>query len=323
MYKDPQILMCPPDYYEIRPPEGGKAFENDFTRAGYATFVKDPAAFQKTAWAQWTHLKNTIESTGVKTLILDPVDTRSNMVFTADPSLSFIRADGEEIVIFSQFSNVERQAEIQHVAQFFADYAPNRTPHHMGYAFEGTGDNLYDPYRNVFWSGYVPNPDPDNPALGRSDRRNHAKLEALTDVPVIGLEVQRPFFHVDTAMAPLPGGHILCHRKGLAPHSFETLCREGLDRFDLPRAEFLIEVDAADAALYACNLRSLGNTLIMTKCSEDLQSRLRGLGYEVLTCDLSHFIMTGGAVHCLTNNVNEANMLESLHIQEKKYKVTL
>jgi len=73
------------------------------------------------------------------------------------------------------------------------------------------------------------------------------------------------------------------------------------DCFGLDRAEYLIEVSKEDASAYACNGRCVDNTVVMPECSEALQEKLRTHGYDVITTDMSQFIHTGGAIHCVTN----------------------
>jgi hypothetical protein len=47
----------------------------------------------------------------------------------------------------------------------------------------------------------------------------------------------------------------------------------------------------------------------MPKCSNSLKDRLSQKGYEVVTTDMTQFIYSGGAMHCLTNNLNEIRVI--------------
>jgi N-dimethylarginine dimethylaminohydrolase len=261
---------------------------------------------------QWEALRAIFNSLGVKTVELDPDEKMPDLVFTADPTLSLtipkdaaLKADPRQVTVLSHFSNEQRQAEVVTNASFLKRNFLERSMVRSPFRTEGTGDNVYDPFRDVFWSGFVPDAGRSNAASGRSDIRSHAALKEIMGVPVISMAVKKPFFHIDTSMASLTNGHIICFKEGMQPEAFETLLKKGLDEYGLPREEYLIEVSKEDAESYACNLRCIGNTIVMPICSEGLQDRLRQKGYEVITTDISQFIYSGGAMHCLTNNVNE------------------
>lgn len=317
---DPVLLMCPPEFYAIPAPDLNAGHANDFAIRGYEEQQKNPQGFRKLAIKQWNLLREAFNSLGVRTIELEPDEQMPDLVFTADPSLSLItvskesalKADVTGITILSHFSNVERESEVLANSQFLEQNFNDRAIIRAHFRTEGTGDNVYDPFRDVYWSGFVPNAGRMNAASGRSDIRAHKGLELVTGVPVISMAVKKPFFHIDTSMAPLTNGHIICFKDGMQPEAYKTLIREGLDRYGLSREEYLIEVDKSDAGAYACNLRCVGNTIVMPKCSNDLKDRLYNKGYEVVTLDMTQFIYSGGAMHCVTNNLNERRVVGGL-----------
>ena len=103
----------------------------------------------------------------------------------------------------------------------------------------------------------------------------------------------------------------------MSEEAFEKMQQNAFDRFGLDRAEYLIEVSKEDAAAYACNGRCVNDTVVMPECSEELQEKLRTHGYDVITTDMSQFIHTGGAIHCVTNNINETRIPGGT-VQQKK-----
>lgn len=129
------------------------------------------------------------------------------------------------------------------------------------------------------------------------------------------MAVKRPFFHIDTSMTPLTNGHIIAYKDGMKQEAFEKLIREGFKRYSMNPDEYLILVDKKDADAYACNLRCVGNTVIMPTCSDELQDRIREKGYDVVTHNMSQFIYDGGAMHCLTNNLNERRITGGTCVQ--------
>ena len=64
----------------------------------------------------------------------------------------------------------------------------------MSNPLEGSGDNLYDCYRDCFWSGYSSKLSPEGTSSGRSSLYAHKRLEEHTGVSIKSLEVIKPFF---------------------------------------------------------------------------------------------------------------------------------
>ncbi|PCI00816.1 MAG: hypothetical protein COB76_02645, partial [Alphaproteobacteria bacterium] len=158
---------------------------------------------------------------------------------------------------------------------------------------------------------------------GRSDIRAHKGLEAVTGVPVVSMAVKEPFFHIDTCMTPLTNGHIIAYKDGMKPEAFENLMQEGFKRYGMDPEEYLILVSKEDAENYACNLVCVGNNIIMPQVSDGLQDRLKSKGYEVTCLDMSVFINDGGAMHCLTNNLNEQRIKGGTCVQKGYERNTL
>lgn len=306
----PLFLMCPPDYFQLTPPDPEHGFANDMIAHAYEDFVKNPEAFIHTAKSEWEALKDIIENQlKAKTELLTPQEDMHDQCFTADASLSFVNNKGNEITLISTMTHPLRTPETAYHEEKIRKLFPQRPIEVNPLPSEGTGDNLFDPYRNLFWSGYTPDPCSTKPAEGRSDIRAHHVLADKTGMKVISLEVERPFFHVDTTLAALPKGHLLYYKGGMTDEAFKTLKKEGIENFDLNPDDYLIEVTKEEAYLYACNLIYVGNKVVLTECGERLPNLLREKGYEIFTTDLSCFIQAGGGPHCLTNNLtlNSAN----------------
>jgi len=311
---DPVLLMCSPDYYEIRPPHPEAGFCNDFVVQGYKEYSANPVVFRKQAQKQWKALCAIFKAAGVEVVEIEPNEKSTGQVFTADPSLSIVSKNENNgtlsaVTILSRFSNEERQTEVEDTANFFEKKTADRPLVQSHYRFEGTGDNVYDSFRDVFWSGYVVNPSRKTASSGRSDLRAHKALSALTGVDVISLAVKRPFFHIDTAMAPLSKGHIVCFEDGMQPEAFKKLKAEAFDRFGLCSDDYLIPVSSDDAKKYGCNLVSFGDLVVMPDCSASLKGAISRAGYEVVTTDMSRFIYCGGAIHCVVNNINQRRIV--------------
>ncbi|MDD3287577.1 MAG: arginine deiminase-related protein [Alphaproteobacteria bacterium] len=325
-HEAPIFLMCPPDYYEIRKPNESSGSANDFETRGYIEYKRNKKEFQRTAEAQWQNLKNTFISIGAKIIEIDPENNCPDLVFTADPSLSITnngwdinrKKQAKSITLLSRFSNEERQNEVAISAAFFEKKIPNHAIVESHYRMEGSGDNVYDVFRDIFWSGYSKQPERKCAAAGRSDLRAHEALSATTGVEAISLPVSRPFFHIDTSLAPLSKGHIVFYKNGVLPEAIQFFYKKAFADYDLPIDKHLIPVSKNDAERLACNLVCINNTVVMPACSHDLQERIRKAGYEVITRDVSRFIAAGGAIHCLTNNINQQRIVGGLSAHPPK-----
>ncbi len=307
----PVYLMCPPEHYAIDAHQtAGPA--NDMSIEGARVYASDPAAFRERAMRKWERFRAVLEKElGASIIELRAGDGLSDQVFAADGSISLTRADGSSAALLSRFTYEERQAEVAAHAEALRAFDPSRELHEAAFNIEGCGDNVYDPCRDVFWSGCTPAPTRAEAGCGRSDARAHAQLEQLTGAEVVGLEVRRPFFHLDTAVAILPGGHVMCCADGLSGAAFETLRARAFEPFGFTEDEHLIRVTRADAERYACNIVTRGDRVVLPNVSDELLDRLRACGYEPITVDLVEFILSGGGPHCLTNRVNERRVVAS------------
>jgi N-dimethylarginine dimethylaminohydrolase len=82
------------------------------------------------------------------------------------------------------------------------------------------------------------------------------------------------------------------------PGAFHPTSRSEIER-RVP-ARLRIEVDAEDAAQFACNAVSIGSHVFLHRASEALRATLSAAGYELHECDLSEFLKAGGSAKCLT-----------------------
>jgi N-dimethylarginine dimethylaminohydrolase len=305
------IVYEPPEDWKINPPDKDGEHVNGFAKDGYKLCSVDPKAFSKEARRQWNAMNQAHERHGAIIVRMPFFNgPQEGMVYTADTFLSLITPPkGTLKIIFSSLSNLKRVDEIA----FYQDYFRNNYPHAVTmvspYRTEGTGDNVYDPYRDIFWSGYAADPVGGKPSDGRSDIRAHKEIERFMGVEVVSLQVKAPFHHTDTSLGPLTYGHILCYPGGLQPESFERFKKRAFDDFNLDPEEYMIEVGEEDARRrFACNLRCIGNTVFMSECSKQLIERIESKGYKVVPLELSCFIAAGGGDHCTGNNINETRI---------------
>lgn len=300
----PAVLMCKPDYFKVLGPDQDGKFYNDQSKAGWQIYQKDPKGYLEKAHEQWQALKSTLEDKcGLQIILIEPRQSLADQCFTADASVSLVDKYNHTTFI-SCFTHPLRQVEAQYhhatLLKIFPEtrFIPFESP------FEGSGDNLYDRFRDVYWSGYATVHG--QPAEGRSEQRSHQLLQKETGVRVISIEVHRPFFHIDTCFTCLNDGHLIVYPDGMSKSSYETVIQEGIKAFGLSKDDFLIEVSKEEAMQYVCNIVHIDNNIVMQKSNSKISNRLSALGYNVYEVDLSHFIYAGGGPHCLVNYVNQS-----------------
>lgn len=298
----PMFLMCPPTYYRILAAEPPWRLYNVQSEKGLEIYQRNPKEFHRKAESQWLNFKKTLEICfSAKILTLEPAKELPDQTFTADASLSLVE-EHKQFSFLSHFTHPKRQKETKHHERIIRETFEGREIVPIDTAFEGQGDTVYDPFRDVFWSGYVENIG--DPANGRSSKVSHQKLNAVSGIPVHSLQVKRPFFHIDTCLAPLSGGHLLVYKAGMDDKAFQTVLEQGILSQNLNPTEFLIEVNEHEAEQYACNVINVGKNIVMARCGDRIPNKLRHLGYQVFEVDLSYFICSGGGPHCLVNYIN-------------------
>lgn len=304
-----KILMCPPTYFSIPSPDPNLGHYNDHSIKGYEIYKADPQAFLKKAVQQWNNLKNILtQKLGVKIYLLDPDPMLFDQVYTADASVSLV-VSNQDFSLISYFMHPKRQAEANKHYDFLVKEFPKRKIIILKSEFEGSGDNVYDSFRDVYWSGY--NLDLRHPAEGRSNKDNHALLSESLNITVNSLQVKRPYFHIDTCLAPLSRGHMIIFEEGLHPDSYKMVLEKGFKQFDLDPLEYLIYANEDEAYQYACNIINIDNKVILPKCGSRIPRQLQKVGYDVFEVDVSQFIYAGGGPHCLINYINQPRCISA------------
>jgi N-dimethylarginine dimethylaminohydrolase len=271
-----RFLMCAPDHFEV-------AYKiNPWMDPN--SWVRSDRALTAAARIEWGQLHNTLLGLGAEVDLVAPAPGVPDLVFTANAAVVLDR-----VALLARFRYPQRQREEEHFEAAFRSLqgrglidAVRTLP--AGLVLEGAGDCVWDETRNLFWIGFGP----------RSDA---ACVEAVKDVfgvPAIGLALADPrFYHMDTALCPLPGGEIM-----LVPGAFTPQGQAAIrDRVNPAQ---LIEVGIEDACRLAANAVCVGNTLVMSGCSEHLRSNLEKRGYLVTANPLHSFLRSGGAAFCLT-----------------------
>ncbi len=274
--KQARILMCPPDHFGVAYKINPWMDPNSWGRSDRAL-----AAASRNEWAA---LHRALTELGAEIDLVPPVPGVPDLVFTANAAVVLDR-----VALLARFRYPERQREEAHFEAAFRSLqgrglidAVRTLP--AGLVLEGAGDCVWDEARGLFWIGFGP----------RSDAASKAVVEDMFGVDAIALELVDPrFYHMDTALSPLPGGEVM-----FVPGAFSPQGRAVFrDRVAAPQR---IEVGTEDACQLAANAVCVGNALVMSGCSERLRAELRERGYRVVASPLQSFLRSGGAAFCLT-----------------------
>jgi N-dimethylarginine dimethylaminohydrolase len=271
-----RLLMCAPDHFAV-----SYAINPWMDPQSWA---QDGRAHAQAARREWRALHRILHGLGAEIELVAPAPGLPDLVFTANAAVVYGRT-----ALLARFRHPERQREEPHYEAAFRGLqargvidAVRHLPE--GVVLEGAGDCVLDRARNLFWMGYGP----------RSDAAAQPVIERTFDLPVVALELaDARYYHMDTALAPLPGGEVM-----YVPGAFTDAGRAAIR--ERVGSSALIAVGDTDAERLAANAVCLGNTLVMSDCGERLRAELAERGYRVVTTPLPSFLRSGGSAFCLT-----------------------
>ncbi len=259
-----QILMCPPDYFDI-------AYSiNPWMNTHHG------ATGEKTA--QWQGLKKTFETLGAKIEQLTPQPGLPDMVYI-DAGVLW-----GDTFIPSNFRYPERQGERPHFTAWFASHGYTIVDVPSKHFFEGHGDTLWAEKTLFCGHGF------------RSCLEAHAVIGRILQakdaaMDIVSIELVDPrFYHLDTCFCPLGDGRALVFDSAIDAPSRRVLA----DRLEL------ISVPEEEAVHFACNAVVLGSDVVLPENAPKTTRALEALGYTVHALPMSEFIKGGGACKCLS-----------------------
>ena len=290
----PRFLMCPPEHFAVA-----------YTINPWMdpqSWAREEGVLALSSRREWAALRRDLLSLGAAIELVDPVPGLPDLVFTANAAVVL-----DCKVLLASFRHPQRQGEEEHFAQAFNALkarglidSVTRLPD--GLNLEGAGDCVWDDTRQLFWMGYGP----------RSDAAAPPVVADVFGVKTVGLELADPrFYHLDTALCPLPRGEIL-----FVPGAFTPQGRATIHALVEPHRR--IEVPPADAACLAANAVAVGDTLVMPACSEELRAKLAARGYRPLVVPLPSFRRSGGSAFCLTLRLDRVSDQAELRRPERR-----
>jgi N-dimethylarginine dimethylaminohydrolase len=251
---------------------------------------------------EWAMLRRVLTNRGAAVELIAPCQNLPDLVFTANAAVVLDRK-----ALLARFRYPQRQAEERHFEAAFRSLqargiidAVHALP--RGLVLEGAGDCVFDSTRNLFWMGYGP----------RSDVAARHAVEETFGVGAVALELcDARFYHLDTALCPLPNGEVI-----YVPGAFTAAGRGAIG--ERVGKDQRIEIGEQDACALAANAVCLGDTLIIAACSEELRARLAERGYRVVVTPLDSFLRSGGAAFCLTLRLDQRSAAATYTVPERR-----
>lgn len=279
----PRFLMCRPRYFAV-----------DYAINPWMEpriWARRRHSLASVARRQWEDLARALRRLGAEIALVPPAPGLPDLVFTANAAVVLDRT-----ALLARFRYPERQQEQPYYEAAFrrlqargAIDSVRVLPRQL--VLEGAGDCVWDEARQHFWLGYGP----------RSHAAAKPVVEKTFGVEAVALELADPrFYHMDTALCPLPHGHVMYVADAFTPAARAVVEAR-------VAAEDRIEIAPRDADQLAANAVCFGDAVILSACSDALRSRLAECGYRAIVTPLDAFQRSGGSAFCLTLRLDRSS----------------
>jgi len=280
-----RFLMCPPLHYAVSYSINPWMNPESWKSGG--------SALHEEAEQQWFALHDTLLALGAAIEFVDPEPNLPDLVFTANAAIvldgkallarfRYPERQGEEPIFGAALRALKERAEIDTIMKM-----PD------GVWLEGAGDCIWDPARRQFWMGFGP----------RSRREAAHVIAESFGTECVALELSNAsFYHLDTALCPLPSGDVIYY-----PGAFAESGLRAIEECVAP--EHRLTIDHEDATRFAANAVPLNGSIILSSCSERLRRRLEERGFAVIATPLQAFLRSGSSACCLTLRLDHRSRL--------------
>ena len=256
-----KVLMCPPKYFSI-------AYEiNPWMNTSNQVDTNQ-------ACREWEKLTENYKRLGIEVKLIEPNRDLPDLVFTANAGLVY-----KNIFFPSNFRFPERQPERQVFKGWFKSEGYRILELPKSLTFEGAGDALFCGDKLFLGYGF-------RSVKGVADFLS----EYIKGLKIISLGLSNPYFyHLDTCLSPLPGGHFIYY-----PDAFDDQTRITLEKLGG------FEISEELCINYGCNLVFIGNTTVTSYSDKSLEEVCNTLKLKIKDLKMTEFIKSGGGVRCLT-----------------------
>ena len=263
-----RVLLCPPDHFSFQP-------INEITRGVLARGERpDPERVRR----EHAQLVEAYRDNGVEVVLMQPDEGLPYMVYARD----FGACLAEGVLIGSFREPVRQGEELLYEVKVRELGIPVIGKVSRG-AFEGGDFWLLD--ESTIVHGVV----------ARSDwegLRNAQEILEPLGYTVRGVQLASKNLHLDMAFNIVAPGVAVCATEQM-PDFFLRMLRKR--RFEL------IEVFSAGVFKHHCNIQALGDGRVLTfEGNTMVNEKMRALGLEVITPEITEILKGGGGPHCMT-----------------------
>jgi N-dimethylarginine dimethylaminohydrolase len=263
------VLMCRPTYFDVID------VKNPFMRPNAESIDRGKAEYQ------WSTLAAAFAESGLAVHEVAPVEGCEDMVFTANPAFTGVRADGTRVALGSCMRYESRNREVKPTLAALANLAYEIVDLPDGVHFEGGGDAVWHANGREIFLGVGP----------RTDVRAAEAVAGAFFVDVVPLQLlTERFYHLDTAFCVLDEAIAIAYPGAFLPESYELL----KNHFDS-----VIELDGMEAMNLAANAARAGGSTVIIERGAEKTARVLSDYYNVVSVDTSEFIKSGGSVYCM------------------------
>src|SRR5580704_10760971 len=264
------VLMCPPTFFDVREaknPHMGQAID------------------RKKAQLQWDALRLSLQESGLKVELIDPVKDLEDMVFAANQVFVGESRNGEKFIVPSHMRYPSRHQEVA----FYVDWFRRRGYKVIeldlrGEYLEGHGDLLWHPDHSRVWAAYG-----FRSSLGGVEKFS-AAMQTM-GLPVTPLQLVDPYcYHLDTCLCPLNRDAALIYPEAFSPQSRAAI------RAGFPRIH---ELTRDEAVQFMGNGIVANGRFLTPRLNEHLSQVLTKEGLTPIVVDTSEFEKSGGSAFCM------------------------
>ncbi|MEM7074620.1 MAG: arginine deiminase family protein [Pseudomonadota bacterium] len=184
-----------------------------------------------------------------------------------------------------------RRADYATVIRFYQDHDIPIWQFATAGHFEGGDFNIIEPGRVLI--GYC------------GERSEKAGSEQVADFvraegwDAVVAPISREFVHMDGLIVPLAEKLVVACVDAMEPWLVDIVRGWGIE---------IVDVSYREARNLGVNLVALGDGKVLSMAgAQDLNARMRALGFEVYDPDMSMFTLGGGGVHCLSQALARAD----------------
>ena len=263
-----RVLLCPPDHFSFQP-------INEITRGVLARGERpDPERVRR----EHAELVEAYRDNGVEVVLMQPDEGLPYMVYARD--FGACLAEG---VLIGSFREPVRQGEELLYEVKVRELGIQVIGKVSRGAFEGGDFWLLDEATVV------------HGVVARSNWEGLGNAQEILEplgYTVRGVQLASKNLHLDMAFNIVAPGVAVCATEQM-PDFFLRMLRKR--RFEL------IEVPSAGVFKHHCNIQALGDGRVLTFAGNTMvNEKMRALGLEVITPEITEILKGGGGPHCMT-----------------------